>query len=218
MKKYTVAFLFLILLLSPMRLFAQSPAPGSAPSSTTNVNMATASSAPANEKVNNLYWNLGLGWAGFSGEVAPSVTGRPTFEAGVSAEFPINDRFYLAPGIELTEKGAMNDGSAFRIGYLQFPLLAKYCLIQGPVKVDLEGGAYYAVAFERTASVAYYSLDISNIIKPNDSGYIVGVCTTWNKTFNFEVNYSSSFSSVWEGGANIKNSVVTIRGGTTYKF
>jgi len=70
------------------------------------------------------------------------------FNAGLNAEIPLADEFYIQPGLLFTTKGAKadNDDTKVNISYLELPVNFLYKPILGAGKLLLGAGPYAAYA------------------------------------------------------------------------
>ena len=173
------------------------------------------------KKLNYVVPNLGLVLSDIIGKDKLAFDTKIGVELGFFASLRLSNNLYLCPGIELIGKGAKYLRSTVEINYLQFPILIQYRVINDDwFKLALQAGPYYGVAITRRQTLENgwddYSSDLSEVVKSSDSGYMIGVSTLWG-SFLFEVNYSSSFGSIWNS-QDWRNNTITIRGGQIYSF
>ncbi|WP_315821067.1 porin family protein [Paraflavitalea speifideaquila] len=124
------------------------------------------------------------------------------FNAGVNAEIPIADEFYLQPGLLFSSKGAKADNNSdtkVNINYLELPVNVVYKTILGTGNLLLGAGPYaaYALGGKIKTNNGNVDLEFDSNLKP---GEILKYGYTF-KRFDFGANllvgyeFSNKFSA-----------------------
>lgn len=152
-----------------------------------------------------------------------SPNARTSFFAGVTAEFPISDKFSIQPEVLYSQQGAeiRNDGFLgddrieYQLDYINVPVLAKIYLFEG-LSIDVGPQFSFKVNEEIDSNVTGNSGDIDmNEVEDFDFGVAAGLTFQTKSGIFATGRYTRGFTDVIKD-VDLQNSVFQL--GLGYKF
>jgi hypothetical protein len=180
----------------------------------------------------------GVTVANLDGSGVSGLDSRTSFNAGVFATFPVNDRFSVTPGFYYVEKGAVHpeDDLALKLNYLEIPLLVGARLYGGD-RYDLSAFAGPTFAFEVQCfqevtfvsegvedtghvecsdldeAVETRSLDVGAMV---GVGVLLGVSERTSLLVHGGVDLGLTDINEFDGGGDVKNSAFFVNAGLVW--
>lgn len=163
----------------------------------------------------------GLNLSNITGDDVDDADTRKGFYAGFLVEAPISERvslqpevFYAQQGIDLAEQENQED-SAFKVDYIQVPLLFKIYLIDG---LNIHAGPQFGFKVNEEIDLVGDDVGINfetDAIKDFDFQLTGGLEYKFGENFFIQGRYYRGFSPVFED-MDIYNSVWSVGVGATF--
>lgn len=176
----------------------------------------------------------GVNFARFTGEDAEETDGRTAFLGGAFAEFGLGRNFAIRPELLYAQKGATGDEDgvdlAFKLGYIQVPLLAQYTL--GSPGAGARPHVYLgpAIGFKVSCSlggegggvsvdIGCDELDGAVDVKGTDIGGIAGIGADI-RNVQVGLRYEMGFTNIIDAPdePSIKNGVLSLYVGYAFRL
>jgi len=125
---------------------------------------------------------------------------RTGFHAGLNAEIPVGEGFYLQPGLLYSQKGATGEqDSRLRVNYLELPVNFVYKPVLGSGSMLLGFGPYVAYGLNgslRSTTGDEGDIDFDTDVKRFDAGGNLLVGYEWSRKISLQLNAQLGLANI----------------------
>jgi len=149
----------------------------------------------------------GLNLSTFTGNDIENAKFHPSFHVGGTANFFLNENFMLQPEVLYSGKGAKFDGGAYRLGYINVPVLIQYKTASG---FFIEAGPQ--IGFIVSSKLKYSggsTVDVKDQLKSTDYSFVGGIGYKSAMGIGANARYDFGFFNVAKAGI-IRNKTIMI--------